>query len=113
MAPFGASRCSSPIASSAPGAPWCSARARSVSRSDPQPITRERRRLDLRDIDVRAPTRLVRRSAARFKVRPEGIGYLIASPDFTSPRAHHWVAYFKNGVYVQGDATGKVERRIQ
>ena len=85
----------------------------SVFRSDPQPITGERRRLDLRDIDVRAPTRLVRRSAARFKVRPEGIDYLIASPDFTNPRAHHWVAYFKNGVYVQGDATGRVERRIQ
>jgi hypothetical protein len=85
----------------------------SVFRSDPQPITGERRRLDLRDIDVRAPTRLVRRSAARFKVRPEGIDYLIASPDFTNPRAHHWVAYFKNGVYVQGDASGRVERRIQ
>ena len=57
--------------------------------------------------------RLVRRSAARFDVRPEGIDYLIASPDFEDPRTHHWVAYFENGVYVQGDATGKVERRIQ
>ena len=85
----------------------------SVFRSDPQPITGERRRVDLRDIDVRAPARLVRRSAARFEVRPEGIDYLIASPDFEDPRTHHWVAYFENGVYVQGDATGKVERRIQ
>ncbi len=85
----------------------------SVFRSDPQPITGAMRRIDLRDVDVEAPTRLVRRSAARFKVRPEGIDYLVASPDATNPGTHHWVAYFKNGVYVLGDATGKVERRIQ
>ena len=45
-------------------------------------------------------------------MRPEGIDYLVASPDATNPGTHHWVAYFKNGVYVEGDATGKVRRRI-
>jgi hypothetical protein len=84
----------------------------SVSRSDPHPAAPDPRRVDLRDLDVRAPARLVRRSAAHFKVRPEGIDYLIASPDFTDRGAHHWVAYFKNGVYVEGDASGKVRRRI-
>ena len=85
----------------------------SVFRSDPQPITGEVRRIDLRDVDVEAPRAARPRSAARFKVRPEGIDYLVASPDATNPGTHHWVAYFKNGVYVEGDASGKVERRIQ
>ena len=86
----------------------------SVFRSDPQPITGERRRLDLRDIDVRAPARLVRAQRGALQGAPGGdrLPDRLAGLRRT-PGAHHWVAYFKNGVYVQGDATGKVERRIQ
>ena len=61
-------------------------------------------------IDRSAPARLVRGSAARFGVREKGINYLVLSPD--SAAGHRWVAYFKNGVYVEGDRRGKVVRRI-
>ena len=83
-----------------------------VFRSDPHPLPSGTHTVALADLDPQAPTRLVRRSAARFKVRPQGIDYLIAMPDFSDPATHRWVAYFKNGVYVEGDATGKVRRRI-
>jgi hypothetical protein len=60
-------------------------------------------------IDPAAPARLVRRSAARFDVRPADINYLVLS---AAPGGHRWVAYFKNGVYVEGDRRGRVIRRI-
>jgi hypothetical protein len=62
------------------------------------------------ELDRSAPARLVRASAARFHVREKGINYLVLS-SFPG-EGHHWVAYFKNGVYVQGDRHGKVVRRI-
>ena len=63
------------------------------------------------DIDRSAPARLVRGSAARFNVREKGINYLVLSPDSISG-GQRWIAYFKNGIYVEGDRNGKVVRRI-
>ena len=61
-------------------------------------------------IDRAAPARLVRGSARRYSVRPNGIDYLVLSP--WPGEGHRWVAYFKNGVYVQGDRNGRVVRKI-
>jgi hypothetical protein len=61
-------------------------------------------------IDARAPSRLVRGSAARFKVGAGSIDYLVLSR-FPGTGVQ-WVAYFKGGTYVQGDARGRVVRRI-
>ena len=63
------------------------------------------------DIDRSAPARLVRGSAARFNVREKGINYLVLSPDPIAG-GQRWIAYFKNGIYVEGDRNGKVVRRI-
>ena len=63
------------------------------------------------DIDRSAPARLVRGSAARFNVREKGINYLVLSPGSFSG-GQRWIAYFKNGIYVEGDRNGKVVRRI-
>jgi hypothetical protein len=61
--------------------------------------------LALSALDPAAPARLVRGSAERYRVNPKGIDYLVAGED-------GWVAYFKGGTYVQGDARGRVVRRI-
>jgi hypothetical protein len=61
-------------------------------------------------IDPSAPARLVRGSAARYAVRTRGINYLVMMP--WPGEGHRWIAYFKNGVYVQGDRRGRVVRRI-
>lgn len=61
-------------------------------------------------IDRSAPARLVRASAARFGLRERSIDYLVLSP--YPGESHRWTAYFRNGVYVQGDRSGKVLRRI-
>jgi hypothetical protein len=61
-------------------------------------------------IDRAAPARLVRGSAARYAVRPRGINYLVLMP--WPGEGHRWIAYFKNGTYVQGDRNGRVVRRI-
>jgi hypothetical protein len=61
-------------------------------------------------IDRSAPARLVRASAARFSVREQRINYLMLS-SFPG-EGHRWVAYFKNGTYVQGDRNGRIVRRI-
>jgi hypothetical protein len=61
-------------------------------------------------IDRGAPARLVRGAAARYHVRPKGINYLVLSA--FPGEGHRWIAYFKNGVYVQGDPNGHVVRRI-
>jgi len=63
------------------------------------------------DIDRSAPARLVRGSAARFNVREKGINYLVLSPNSIGG-GQRWIAYFKNGIYVEGDRHGKVVRRI-
>jgi len=61
-------------------------------------------------IDRSAPARLVRSSAAQFRVREKGIDYLVLMPD--PGEGHRWIAYFKNGIYVQGGRNGRVVRRI-
>jgi hypothetical protein len=66
--------------------------------------------IPLSAIDTGAPARLVRGSAARYRVRPQGINYLVLMP--WPGEGHRWIAYFKNGVYVQGDRNGRVVRRI-
>jgi hypothetical protein len=60
-------------------------------------------------IDAGAPVRLVRGSR-RYGVRPRGIDYLVLTP--SAGGNMRWVAYFKRGVYVEGDAHGRVTRRI-
>jgi hypothetical protein len=70
-------------------------------------------RVPVADLDARAPVRLVRNAAKRFRVRERGINYLIASEDvFSGDGGHRWIAYFKNGIYVEGDERGRVVRRI-
>jgi hypothetical protein len=66
--------------------------------------------IGLAAIDPAAPARLVRGAAKRYRVRPRGINYVLAAPERGG--AHHWRAYFKNGVYVEGDAAGRVIRRF-
>jgi hypothetical protein len=66
--------------------------------------------IPLAAIDRGAPARLVRGAAARYRVRPAGINYLVMMP--WPGEGHRWIAYFKNGVYVQGDSRGRVVRRI-
>jgi len=83
---------------------------REVTRGDARPTTAPFGTIPLASIDPAAPTRLVRGSAERYRVKPKGINYLIVSPGFDG--GQRWVAYFKNGVYVEGDAKGRVIRRI-
>jgi hypothetical protein len=64
----------------------------------------------LNAIDFKAPARLVRGSAARYGVPVRRIDYLVLTGD--PIQGHRWVAYFKNGPYVQGDRSGRVVRRI-
>jgi hypothetical protein len=64
---------------------------------------------ELAALDAAAPARLVRGAAKRYRVRPRGIGYVLAGP---GPGGHHWRAYFQNGTYVEGDAAGRVIRRF-
>jgi hypothetical protein len=78
-------------------------------RFDPTPGASPRT-LALSVLDPAAPARLVQGSAKRYRVNPKGIDYLVASPSVEG--GHGWVAYFKNGTYIQGDARGRVVRRI-
>jgi hypothetical protein len=81
-----------------------------LSRSVVPGATAGVRTLALSAIDRRAPARLVRGAAAKYPVRARGINYLLLTP--WPGEGHRWVAYFKNGVYVQGDRKGRVVRRI-
>jgi hypothetical protein len=82
----------------------------SVSRGPATPGGSGLAKVPLSAIDPGAPVRLVRGSAARYRVRPRGINYLVLMP--FPGEGHRWIAYFKNGVYVQGDRNGRVVRRI-
>jgi hypothetical protein len=81
-----------------------------VTRGDASPANTARGTVPIAALDPAAPTHLVRASAKRFGVRAKGIDYVIASRGFDG--GHRWVAYFKNGVYVEGDDRGRVIRRI-
>jgi hypothetical protein len=84
-----------------------------VQRGDPRPANPALGTLALAELDPKAPARLVRNSAKRYRVRERGINYLIAMNDvFTGDGGHRWVAYFKNGIYVEGDERGRVVRRL-
>jgi hypothetical protein len=63
----------------------------------------------LNAVDPAAPARLVRGAAKRYRVKPKGIDYVLARPE---PEGHHWRAYFKGGIHVEGDANGRVIRRF-
>jgi hypothetical protein len=66
--------------------------------------------LRLAAVDPAAPARLVRGAARRYPVKPSGIDYVLARPEAGGD--HHWRAYFKRGIYVEGDAAGRVIRRF-
>ena len=68
-------------------------------------------RVPIGAMDAGAPVRLVRAAAKRFGVRDRGIDYLIVRAQPTGG-GHRWIAYFKNGTYVEGDERGRVVRRI-
>lgn len=61
-------------------------------------------------IDRDAPARLVRSAARRLGRKTTSIDYLVLFNILDGPR---WSAYFKGGAAFQGDAHGKIVRRIQ
>ena len=62
------------------------------------------------EIDRNAPSRLVRAAARREGRKTTSIDYLVLLDILGGPR---WSAYFKGGAAFQGDAHGKIVRRIQ
>ena len=83
----------------------------SVDRGTQGPAFDALGRVPVRALDTGAHVRLVRAAAKRFGMRDRGIDYLIVRAE-PSGGDHHWIAYFKNGTYVEGDARGRVLRRI-
>jgi hypothetical protein len=61
--------------------------------------------VDISELDVAAPQRLVRAAAKRIGKPTTKINYLV-------PSADGWNAYFKGGQYFAGDRRGNVIRRI-
>jgi hypothetical protein len=61
-------------------------------------------------VDRRAPSRLVRQAAKRLGRSTKSIDYVVLIDILGGPR---WSAYFKGGAAFQGDAHGRVTRRIQ
>jgi hypothetical protein len=80
-----------------------------VSGGDTSPLNDASGTFAIADLDPAAPARLVRGAAKRYRVKATGIDYLLARPE---PGGHHWRAYFKSGIYVEGDAKGRVIRRF-
>jgi hypothetical protein len=66
----------------------------------------------LADIDPRTPARLVRNAAKRFPVDTAQITHIIGGENVFTGRGQRWIAYFANGIYVEGDARGRVIRKI-
>jgi hypothetical protein len=81
-----------------------------VEAGDPSPLNAASGTLALSALEPAAPARLVRGAAKRYPVKPKGINYVLTDPG--PDGGHHWRAYFKNGVYVEGDAKGRVIRRF-
>ena len=63
-------------------------------------------------IDPAVPARFVKRAAKRFGVKAARIDYVIGERDVFDDEPLGWVAYFKGGVIVRGDAQGRPEERI-
>jgi hypothetical protein len=61
-------------------------------------------------VDRQAPSRLVRQAAHRLGRSTKSIDYVVLLDILGGPR---WSAYFKGGAAFQGDAHGRVTRRIQ
>jgi hypothetical protein len=61
-------------------------------------------------VDVHAPGRLVRAAAHRLHRSPKTIDYVVLMSFDGAPR---WSAYFTGGAAFQGDAHGRITRRIQ
>lgn len=70
----------------------------------------ERKSIPFSKIDTGAPSRLVRAAARRLGRKTSSIDYLVLLNILDGPR---WSAYFKGGAAFQGDAHGKIVRRIQ
>jgi hypothetical protein len=81
-----------------------------MERGTPSPANTAAATFGLAAVDPAAPALLVRGAARRYRVKPKGINYVLAGPE--TGGGHHWRAYFKNGVYVEGDAAGRVIRRF-
>jgi hypothetical protein len=60
-------------------------------------------------VDVKAPSRLVRRAAHRLGRSTKSIDYVVLINVLDGPR---WSAYFKGGAAFQGDVHGRIVRRI-
>jgi hypothetical protein len=69
-----------------------------------------RKSITFSKIDTGAPSRLVRAAARRLGRKTTSIDYLVLIDILDGPR---WSAYFKGGAAFQGDAHGKIVRRIQ
>jgi hypothetical protein len=80
-----------------------------VERGEASPANTAFGTFTLKALDPAAPARLVRGAAKRYRVKSKGIDYVLAGPE---PDGHHWRAYFKSGIYVEGDAKGRVIRRF-
>lgn len=62
-------------------------------------------------IDSAAPARLVRASARRAHLKVKRIDYLVAT--LSAAGGLRWNAYFKNGPFAEGDASGRLVRLIR
>jgi hypothetical protein len=69
-----------------------------------------RKSITFSQIDRDAPARLVRSATRRLGHKTSAIDYLVLLNILDGPR---WSAYFKGGAAFQGDAHGKIVRRIQ
>ncbi len=69
-----------------------------------------RKSITFSEIDTGAPWRLVRTAARRLGRKTTSIDYLVL---FTILDGPGWSAHFKGGAAFQGDAHGKIVRRIQ
>jgi hypothetical protein len=79
---------------------------RSVVRSPGTP----NRTIGFARVDVQAPSRLVRQAAHRLGRSTQSIDYVVLINVLDGPR---WSAFFKGGAAFQGDAHGRITRRIQ
>ena len=85
-----------------------SSRAASSGSSAPTPAraSTRRRTIPIARLNAGAPQRLARRGAAKLGVPVSTLQYLV--PSLFSGRIT-WVAYFKRGRYVLGDAAGRYQ----
>ena len=92
--------------------PWERRSDGSETLGEPGPLNPTFGVVDLADVDPRTPARLVRNAARRFPVKPAGINYVIGGENVFTGKGQRWIAYFENGIYVEGDGRGRVIRKI-